>query len=88
MKKSKHNGVLLKIMGLLLTAAALSLTGYNLWGEYQAERNADQALVQVAEAMPETEPEEESGARKRSLRARRWRFRNLFITRRWRCRKR
>ena len=44
MKKSKHNGVLLKIMGLLLTAAALSLTGYNLWGEYQAERNADQAM--------------------------------------------
>lgn len=62
MKKSKHNGVLLKIMGLLLTAAAFSLTGYNLWGEYQAERNADQALVQVAEAMPETEPEEESEA--------------------------
>lgn len=62
MKKSKHDGVLLKIMGLLLTAAALSLTGYNLWGEYQAERNADQALVQVAEAMPETEPEEESEA--------------------------
>ena len=61
MKKSKHDGVLLKIMGLLLTAAALSLTGYNLWGEYQAERNADQALVQVAEAMPETEPEEEYG---------------------------
>lgn len=61
MKKSKHNGVLLKIMGLLLTAAAFSLTGYNLWGEYQAERNADQALVQVAEAMPETEPEGEYG---------------------------
>lgn len=39
-------------LGLLLTAAALFLTGYNLWGEYQATRNANEALALVTEVIP------------------------------------
>ena len=49
-------------MGLLLTAAALFLTIYTLWGEYQATVQAEAALELVAEEIlvTETEPEEET----------------------------
>lgn len=39
--------------GLLLLAAALGVAGYTLIGEYQAEKNADEALVQVEQLMAE-----------------------------------
>ncbi len=53
MKKSKGNGKIMMTFGLLLTAAALFLTGYNLWGEYQAKKNANEALLQVVEVISE-----------------------------------
>ncbi|MDO5408653.1 MAG: sortase [Eubacteriales bacterium] len=59
--KNKRDGNLLKILGLLLIVAALSLAGYSLWGEYRAERNADAALAQV-EAVLEPSVEPETGA--------------------------
>lgn len=39
--------------GLLLLAAALGVAGYTLIGEYQAEKNADEALIQVEQLMAE-----------------------------------
>ena len=51
MKKSKKSGRLMMGFGLLLTIAALCLTGYNLWGEYQATKNANEALLQVAQVI-------------------------------------
>lgn len=51
-KNSKRSGKLCMTLGLLLTAAALFLTGYNLWGEYRAARNAGAALMQVEQRIP------------------------------------
>lgn len=56
MKKSRISGKIMMTLGLLLTAAALSLSGYNLWGEYQAAKNANTAFVQVAEMIPTEVP--------------------------------
>ena len=51
-KRSRISGTIMMILGLLLTAAALFLTGYNLWGEYQAAKNVNMAFIQVAEVIP------------------------------------
>lgn len=54
-RKSENNcrsGMNLPILlGLLLCAAALVLAGYNIWDDYQAGKNADQALEVVANAI-------------------------------------
>lgn len=54
--KSKKKGKFMMGMGLLLTAAALFLTIYTLWGEYQAKVQSETALGLVMEqiAVPET----------------------------------
>ena len=49
-----RKGRFMMTMGLLLTAAALLLTGYNLLEEYKAERNANEALTVVADMIPTT----------------------------------
>lgn len=53
MKNNGKKGRGFMISGVLLTAAALFLSGYNLWDEYQATKNTRMALVQVAEIIPE-----------------------------------
>lgn len=53
MKKSKGSGKFMMAFGLLLTTAALCLAGYNLWGEYQATKNANEALLQVVQVIAE-----------------------------------
>lgn len=52
MKRSK-SGTFMMGFGLLLLTAALGVAGYTLIGEYQAEKNADEALVQVEQLMEE-----------------------------------
>ena len=41
------------LLGLLLLAAALCLTSYNLWEEYQAEKSARQVLSQMEAQLSE-----------------------------------
>ena len=53
-----RKGRFMMTMGLLLTAAALLLTGYNLLEEYKAERNANEALTVVADMIPTTVADE------------------------------
>ena len=54
----KHNtGKLLMTIGLLLLAAALLLSGYNLWDESRAERSAVAAAEQLRQE-PAVTPEE------------------------------
>ena len=50
----KHNGKGLIFTGLLLIAAALFLTGYNLFDQMRAQRSAAQAAAQLAERLPQT----------------------------------
>ncbi len=45
-------GATLIFVGLLLVAAALFLTGYNLWDEARAERSARQAAERLAACVP------------------------------------
>lgn len=52
----KRKGKGLIFMGLLLIAAALFLTGYNLYDQMRAQRAAAQAAAQLAERLPETVP--------------------------------
>lgn len=53
MKNSGRSGTIMMSFGGLLLAAALGLACYTLVGEYQAEKNADEALVQVEQLMEE-----------------------------------
>ena len=48
----KHKGKGLIFTGLLLIAAALFLTGYNLFDQMRAQRSAAQAAAQLAEGCP------------------------------------
>lgn len=48
----KRNAALI-VGGLLLIAAALSLTIYNLYDEYRAGRSAEKAVVQIEQVRPE-----------------------------------
>ena len=50
----KHKGKGLIFTGLLLMAAALFLTGYNLFDQMRAQRSAAQAAAQLAERLPQT----------------------------------
>lgn len=50
----KHKGKGLIFTGLLLIAAALFLTGYNLFDQMRAQRSAAQAVAQLAERLPQT----------------------------------
>lgn len=52
MTNSRTKGRFMMTMGLLLTAAALLLTGYNLLEERNAQKNASEALTVVAEMIP------------------------------------
>ena len=61
-KKKRRKGTVYQILGLLLVAAALFLTGYNLWGEYQATQNAREALSLVSEMIPAGDGQKEEGA--------------------------
>ena len=45
------------ILGLLLLAAALCLSAYNIWDERRADSEAARVLSQVAEVIPTPEPE-------------------------------
>ena len=49
----RKEGNLWMLLGLLLLAAALCLTGYNLWEAYQAEKSARQGLSQMDAQLPE-----------------------------------
>ncbi len=56
----RKNGNRLIVLGLLLIAAALSLTGYNLWDETRAEKSVRQTadrLETMIPASPEPQPE-------------------------------
>lgn len=53
MKNSGRSGTIMMFFGGLLLAAALGLACYTLIGEYQAEKNAGEALVQVEQLMEE-----------------------------------
>ena len=50
-----NKGKVLIITGLLLIAAALCLTGYNLWSDYKAGKTADDAAQKV-QGMINTDP--------------------------------
>jgi len=54
---NKRNGSILMAGGLLLIAAALFLTCYNVWEERQAEASASEALMQILPEIPVDEPE-------------------------------
>jgi len=66
MKKKKKNkrGLILIISGLLLIAAALFLTGYNIWDNNRAKKEADNTVkVLMEELKVETEsPKEEESS--------------------------
>ena len=47
------------MMGLLLVAAALFLSVYNMWGEYHAARSADRALEQIEAVLPREQEAQE-----------------------------
>lgn len=53
---NKRNGSILMAGGLLLIAAALSLTCHNIWEERQAEASASAALLQIRPELPGNEP--------------------------------
>lgn len=50
----------LKMLGLLLLAAALCVAGLNLWGEAQAEKAAGEALEALLPALLEEAPAQEN----------------------------
>lgn len=47
MKRTRKKGTLLMTLGLLLIAAALFLTGYNIWDAKRAGKSTDQILKQM-----------------------------------------
>lgn len=52
--KTKRKGSVLLTMGVLLLAAALALTAYNIWDAARAAREAQTALDEIHEQLPET----------------------------------
>ena len=44
----KNKGIIFILSGLLLIAAALSLTGYNLWEEQRAAQSAETVIERLA----------------------------------------
>lgn len=57
----KRKGTILMTMGLLLIAAALFLTAYNLYDQRRAEQSAQQAAEQLTALVPEPPVEETTG---------------------------
>ena len=53
-------GMILIVGGVLLIAAALILTGYNMWDERRAKQEADALVVQLKNAISAQHPVEES----------------------------
>lgn len=64
MHNGKRRGSWLMGAGLLLMAAALLLTGYNLWNDWRAGQAAGQALARLAEADPPAETGAGAGEQK------------------------
>lgn len=54
--KNKRNGTFLMTMGLLLIAAALLLTGYNIWDEQRAAASVETVLEELRPAVPPAAP--------------------------------
>lgn len=54
MNKKRKTGVPFMVGGLLLIAAALFLTGYNLWDEKRAADSAEDILEQIVPVLQET----------------------------------
>lgn len=50
--RNKRRGTVCILCGVLLIAAAMALTGYNLWDEGRAARTASQALTQIQRELP------------------------------------
>ncbi len=65
MRAERKKGTLFMGGGLLLLAAALFLTGHNVWEEHRAEHSAAAALAQFRQKLPaaveQSAPPEESG---------------------------
>ena len=60
-KNKRKPGTWLMAGGLLLIAAALLLTGYNLWDEWRAGQTAQQVLEQMPEPPEHEEPSAGNG---------------------------
>ena len=56
----RKRGSLLITLGVLLLAAALGLTAYNLYEDHRAAVAADQVTVQLKEVLPEPQPQQPS----------------------------
>lgn len=59
MKRTRKKGTLLMILGLLLIAAALFLTGYNIWDGKRAGKSTDRILKEMSDTVKENPVEEE-----------------------------
>lgn len=59
MKRTRKKGTLLMILGLLLIAAALFLTGYNIWDGKRAEKSTDRILKEMSDTVKGNPVEEE-----------------------------
>ena len=57
MRSKKKAGAFLIIIGLLFVAAALFLTGYNLWDDYRAGQSAYRILTALQEQIPDNSEE-------------------------------
>lgn len=59
MKRTRKKGTLLMILGLLLIAAALFLTGYNIWDGKRAGKSTDRILKEMSDTVNGNPVEEE-----------------------------
>lgn len=59
MKRTRKKGTLLMILGLLLIAAALFLTGYNIWDGKRAGKSTDRILKEMSDTVKGNPVEEE-----------------------------
>lgn len=59
MKRTKKKGTLLMTMGLLLIAAALFLTGYNMWDGMRAGKSAKRILKEMPDRQVEEKAKDE-----------------------------
>ena len=59
--KAKWPGILLMSAGLLLLAAALRLTAYNLWDEHRASASVAQTMEEIIPAVRDSAPQDTGG---------------------------
>lgn len=59
MKRTRKKGTLLMTLGLLLIAAALFLTGYNIWDGKRAGKSTDRILKEMSDTVNGNPVEEE-----------------------------